>query len=147
MMYYFLKYNIKTVESADLAGEGDKASKFSGWTLDDTNVIKEIDGSENLDFLNVRLKNNGEIYSNSKQNVKSAKNFETMTKFAEGKIKETGEKILTGNIEVKPVKMLKSDACKYCIYGELCGFKSDKISNVKLLDDNKILEIMEEAYK
>ena len=145
MMYYFLKYPVKTVESANLAaGEVDKALKFSGWTLDDTNVIKEIDGSENLDFLKVRLKINGEISGNSKQNVQSEKNFNTMLKFAEFMIKKTGEQILTGNIEVNPAKTLKSDACKYCVYGELCGFNSSKISKIADIDDNKIIEKMEE---
>ncbi len=148
MMYYFLKYPVKTVESANLAaGEVDKALKFSGWTLDDTEIIKEIDGSDNLDFLNVRLKSNGELYSTSKQNVKSAEIFELLTKFAEVKIQETGEKILTGDIEVKPVKTQTGDACKYCVYGELCGFKSDKFFNVENLDDNKILEQIKEELK
>lgn len=145
MMYYFLKYPVKTVESANLAaGEVDKALKFSGWTLDDTKIIKEIDGSESLDFLNIRLTTKGEIYNTSKKNVQSEENFNTMLKFAEEMIRRTGEKILTGNIEVKPVKTPKTDACKYCVYGEICGFKSDKISNVEYLDDNKILEKMKE---
>ena len=148
MMYYFLKYPVKTVESANwAAGEGDKALKFSGWTLDDTEVIKEIDGSENLDFLNIRLTTKGELYSTSKKNVQSAEIFALLTKFAEEMIRRTGKKILTGNIEVKPVKTPKIDACKYCVYGEICGFKSDKISNVEYLDDNKILEQIKEELK
>ena len=148
MMYYFLKYPVKTAESAKLAeGEVNKALKFSGWSLDDMNVIKEIDGSDGLEFLKLRLTTKGELYSDSKKNVKSAENFELLTKFAEVKIQKTGEEILTGNIEVKPVKTPKSDACKYCVYGELCGFKSDKISNVENLDDNKILEQMKEEIQ
>jgi ATP-dependent helicase/nuclease subunit B len=100
-----------------------------------------------LEFLKLRLTTKGELYSDSQKNVKSAENFELLTKFAEVKIQKTGEEILTGNIEVKPVKTPKSDACKYCVYGELCGFKSDKISNVENLDDNKILEQMKEEIQ
>ena len=143
MMYYFLKAPVKTVESANLAaGEVNKALKFAGWTLDDSKVIKEIDGSENFDFLKVHLKNNGELDSRSKNYVQSAENFSIMLKFLEEKIQSTGEQILNGNIEVKPAKTKKSDACKYCIYGELCGFNSDKISEIVELDDNEILDKM-----
>lgn len=144
MMYYFLKYPAKTVESANKAAdEINKAVKFLGWTLDDTEIIKEIDGSENLDFLRIRLKNNGEIYSTSKPNVKSVGEFDIMLKFLEEKIQSTGAEILTGNIEVQPVKTRRSDACKYCVYGELCGLKSGKIPIVEDLDDNAILEQMQ----
>ena len=51
---------------------------------------------------------------------------------------------MNGNIEVKPAKTKKSDACKYCIYGELCGFNSDKVSEIVELDDNEILDKMRE---
>lgn len=148
MMYYFLKYPVKTAESAKLAeGEVNKALKFSGWSLDNADIIKEIDGSDAMEFLKIRFKKDGGLYSNSKQNVKSAEIFELLTKFAEIKIQETGKEILTGNIEVKPVKTMNNDACKYCIYGELCGFKSDKNLTVKELDDNEILEQMREETK
>ena len=145
MMYYFLKYPVKTVESANIAaGEVDKALKFSGLTLDDINVIREIDGSENLDFLKIKLTTKGEINTATKRNVQSEKNFNIMLNFADFKIKETAKKILTGNIEVKPARTEKNDACKYCVYGELCGLNLSKISKIENLDDNKILEKMEE---
>lgn len=147
MMYYFLKYPIKTVESADsAAAEVDKALKLEGWTLNDTKVIKEIDGSDALEFLKIRLKNNGELYNNSQKKVQSAENFKIMMNFLETKIKDTGEKILTGNIEVNPVKTAKNDACKYCVYGELCGFNSDKAVTVEELDDTEILNRMKGSF-
>ena len=143
MMYYFLKYPVKTVESANLAeGEVNKALKMAGWTLDDSKVIKEIDGSEGQEFLSVTLLKNGAIHANTKKNVKSAEQFATLLKFAEEKLQTTGENILKGNIEVKPVKTVKSNACKYCVYGELCGFNSDKNSEIIDFDDKKIWELL-----
>lgn len=139
MMYYFLRAPVKTVESANLAaGEVNKALKFAGWTLDDTKIIKEIDGSENLDFLKVNFKADGSLDNSSKKNVQSAEHFKLLLNFAEEKLQSTGEKILSGNIEINPTKTKKSDACKYCIYGELCGFNSDKVSEIVELDDNEI---------
>lgn len=145
MMYYFLKYPLKAVESADAAANVDKEMKFSGWTLDDTKVIREIDGSDALEFLRVRLTSKGAINANSKSNVQSAANFELMLNYLEQKFQTTGEKILTGNIAASPFKTSKKDACKFCLYGEICGFKSDKNSTVEELDDNKVLEKMRET--
>lgn len=148
MMYYFLRAPVKTVESANLAaGEVNKALKFAGWTLDDTKIIKEIDGSENFEFLKVSLKNDGSLDSRSKKNVQSAEQFKILLNFAEQKIQSTGEKILSGNIEINPAKTKKSDACKYCIYGELCGFNSDKNSEIVELDDNEIWKILGKSGK
>ena len=147
MMYYFLKYPVKTVESPDTAGKIDTALKFSGWTLDNTNVIKEIDSTDKQEFLSVSLNKDGTINATTKRNVKTDEEFKLLTEFAEYEIHKTGEKILSGNIEVKPAKMPKNDACKYCIYGEICGFKSNKNITVENLDDNKILAKMKEALK
>ena len=144
MMYYFLKYPMKTVEDAAKA-EGAGDMKFSGWTLDDTNIIREIDSTDGQEFLGVTLTKSGEINGRTKQHVKSAEQFAIMTNFLEYKLQNTGKEILTGNIEINPVKTPKSDACKYCVYGELCGFKSDKNSDFENLDDNKIFEKMKEA--
>ncbi len=147
MMYYFLKYQTKTVDRADLAaGEVDKALKMSGWTLDDSKVIKEIDSSDGQEFLKVHLTTKGAVDGKTKGYVKSAEVFELMLKFAEEKLQTTGAKILQGNIEVNPAKTAKSDACKYCIYGELCGFNSDKVSEIEQLDDNQILDRMKGSF-
>jgi len=42
--------------------------------------------------------------------------------FAENKIKEFGQKILSGTIDVNPYKYGKKIACTYCPYKSLCRF-------------------------
>ncbi len=145
MMYYFLKYPVKTLENADAAeAEVDKALKLSGWTLDDANVIKSIDGTDGQDFLKVTLTKDGKINGNTANYAKSKQQFDMMMKFVEEVLKMTGKHILQGNISAKPFKGKKTDACKYCVYGEMCGFtaKSDGSDKISELDDNKILEKM-----
>lgn len=146
MMYYFLKYPVKIVDDEQSAeAEVNKALKLSGWTLDDVKIIKEIDGTANLDFLKVQLKGNGALHSRSKDYVKSEEQFALLMNFVEEILQKTGAKILQGDIKVKPFKSRKVDACKYCAYGELCGVKPDSIKPADFgeLDDNKIFEKME----
>ncbi len=143
MMYYFLKFPVKVVESAKNAGnEVNKLLKLAGWTLDDAKVIREIDGTDNLDFLKVQLNNDGSIKGNTRNYVKSKEQFDTMIKFIEEILRKTGEKILQGDIQIKPFKGKSVDACKYCAYNELCR-KSDGADKIAELDDNKILADME----
>ena len=142
MMYYFLKFPAKTVENPrDAAKAVNDALKFSGWTLDDTKVITEIDGSDNLDFLKIRLTKDGRLYSNSGSYVKSRAQFDVLIKFAQEILKKTGAKILQGNIEAKPFKSTRADACKYCAYAEICG-NSKSTELFHDLDDNEILDKM-----
>lgn len=142
MLYYFLKFPAKTVENPrDAAKAVNDALKFSGWTLDDTKVITEIDGSDHLDFLKIRLTKDGSLYSNSSGYVKSKAQFNVLIKFAQEILKKTGAKILQGNIDAKPFKSTKADACKYCAYAEICG-NSKSTELFQDLDDNEILAKM-----
>jgi ATP-dependent helicase/nuclease subunit B len=90
----------------------------------------------------VHLTTKGAVDGKTKKYVQSAEVFELMLKFAEEKLQTTGKEILQGNIAVNPAKTSKSDACKYCIYSELCGFKDDKAVTIETLDDNEILDRM-----
>lgn len=142
MMYYFLKFPAKTVESAEKAEKAvNDALKMVGWTIDDAKIITQIDGSANLDFLKVQLNANGQLSKKSADYVKSREDFATLMRFAQEIIKKTGAKILSGDIRAKPFKNTKTDACKYCAYAELC----DKPANPETfadLDDNEILAKM-----
>ena len=142
MMYYFLKFPARTVDSAkDAAKAVNDALKMAGWTLDEPEVITKIDGSDNLDFIKVQLKSDGQIHGSSRRYVKSREQFEILMRFAEEILKKTGAKILQGNIEAAPFKSQKTDACKYCAYAEICG-KSGTGDVRAELDDNEILEKM-----
>jgi len=63
--------------------------------------------------------------------------------FVEDCLKLTGEKILGGNIQAKPIKTKKVDACKYCAYAEVCRLdKKFNVETKQTIDDNEILRLM-----
>lgn len=148
MLYHFLKYPSKrgeTVEEAD--GKISNELKAEGWYLDDEDIVKQIDATQN--FIKVKFNANGAFAAAAKKNiVKSAGIFQELIKRVDEIFQTTCEKILNGEISANPFQSKKKDACKYCIYGELCGFDSkiDK-GNAPPLDDNEILKQLTEKIK
>ena len=142
MLYYFLKYPSKQGKTYQEAKNNvDKSLKMRGYTLDEEEVVRSIDST--LESLSIKFNKDGTINKNSADNLKSGVDFKAMMKFVEDKLKETGKKILSGNISVDPFKTKNNDACKYCVYGEIC--RLDKKLNVERkqnIDDNEILESM-----
>ena len=130
MLYYFLQYPVKSGDDfQDAEKSVNSALKFKGFLVDDSEVAAQIDDT-------------GKILP-SKSNFKSAEVFKTLMNFVEDCLKLTGEKILGGNIQAKPIKTKKVDACKYCAYAEVCRLdKKFNVETKQTIDDNEILRLM-----
>jgi ATP-dependent helicase/nuclease subunit B len=50
------------------------------------------------------------------------KHFSAVLSFAENKLKELADRILCGEIDIKPYRFVKEIACTYCPYKSLCRF-------------------------
>lgn len=148
MLYHFLKYPSKRGETVEAAKkEIENELKAEGWYLNDRNVVLQIDKTQN--FIKVKIKKNGDFDADTqKKVVKSAGIFQELIKRVDEIFQTTCEKILNGEISANPFQSKKKDACKYCIYGELCGFnpKIDK-GNSPPLDDNEILKQLTEKIE
>lgn len=145
MLYYFLKYPVKSAKNIEeTLKEIDKELKMPGWFLNNVDVIKEIDGSAAQDFIKIKLTNSG-IHGSYLKNVKTEEEFSTLINFVEEVIRQTGKNILRGEIKAEPCSTPKRDACKFCIYSELCGFNAkikSSAKNLPKLNDNEILQKM-----
>ena len=137
MLYCLLKTSGKTGRNdSEAAQEGNKELKMPGLIRVDEEIKNAIDSTGNfVDF--------------SKKKLVSREDFQTIINYAEKILDTTAEKILNGNIEVKPAKFSNDDdACKYCIYSAMCNF--DRAINDTLtitLKDTEIISAMNEALK
>lgn len=52
----------------------------------------------------------------------SGEEFRTMTEYAGRKVAGLHERILTGEVDVKPWRQGKKTGCDYCPYKHVCGF-------------------------
>ncbi len=111
MLYCFLKLSSKSGRTEDDAkSESVKELKMPGLILADDAIKKAVDSTE--EFVNF-----------NKDNLVSRGDLQTIIDYAEKILLTTGERILNGDIDVKPAKFgTDLDACKYCAFSALCCF-------------------------
>ena len=112
MLYCLLKIPTNSGRNdSEATTEADKDLKMPGLIRIDEEIKNAVDSTGNfVDF--------------KKDNLLERADFQTIINYAEKILETTAEKILSGDIEVKPAKKFKNndDACKYCLYSALCGF-------------------------
>lgn len=138
MLYCLLKVsNKKGRNESEAAIEAEKDLKMPGMIRVDDEIKSAVDSTENF----VEFK---------KDNLVSRDDFETIISYAEKLLETTAEKILNGNIEVKPAKFSSDDdACRYCLYSALCNFDraiNDTTEPIKL-KPAEIISAMNETLK
>ena len=144
MLYFFLKYPSKQGQTlAEAATAVDEEVSPTGWILDNKEIIDAVDSSHEI--IKIRFNNDGTINATSRNKyLQTEENFKLLLGFVDDVLKKTCENILQGIIKAKPFQSKNFDACKFCIYAELCNFNS-KTDTGRLpeFDDNKkILEKM-----
>jgi ATP-dependent helicase/nuclease subunit B len=68
--------------------------------------------------------------------------FERVLKFAEKKIAQSAEEILSGKIEVKPYRLNQNSPCSYCKYKPVCRFDW-QINDYKFLESLNKLQVFD----
>lgn len=101
-----------------------QALRMSGWLLDDTEVLKKIDGQQR--FVKIAFKKDGSLSVNSLKKVKSLAEMRQLVRYVEKKLKEGGGAILQGEIAPLPYRRGNRNACQYCLYRTVCGFDSKR---------------------
>ena len=111
MLYCLLKIPSKSGRTdSEAAEEAKKELKMPGLIRVDEEIKNAID-------------NTGDFVEFDKKRLVSRADLQIITDYAEKFLDTTAERILNGNIEVKPAKLsADDDACKYCPYSALCCF-------------------------
>lgn len=89
----------------------------------DMDVIAALDGrlEGKSRVIPVSLNKNGEIYE-SRSKTMNADELKLLEDYAEYKIRNMGNEIISGSISKKPFTEGDTTACDYCEYRDVCGF-------------------------
>ena len=133
MLYCLLKIpNTSGRTDSEATLEAQKELKMPGLIRVDEEIKNAVDRTG--DFVNM-----------DKKNLVSRADLQIIVKYAEKILETTAEKILGGNIEVKPAKFKSDkDACEYCLYSALCNFDraiNDVLEPINLKDAEIISEM------
>ena len=97
--------------------------KLWGYYLKDAEVLQELDTS--MDgysmYLNIYLKDREKFRANA-PSVKDESQWEAMLEQTIYKMTEAAERILSGDIAVKPLWIKGQTACRFCTYSSVCLF-------------------------
>lgn len=159
MLYYFVKRPAIKLSSFKESKEGlikklENELKMPGWVLMDREVVNQLDGTLNNNFssqfINIEIKKDGTYKSHSIPNLKSEEDFALLMQYLEVLLKKTGNSILSGNIDIKPVKNMgkKFTPCEYCKYQVICGFDANiegyEYRQIVKTNDNELMEKIQE---
>lgn len=104
------------------------------------------EGNLKSDVINVQIKTGGGFYGHSE--VLAPEDFKTVMEYSEYIAKKQAEKILDGNIEVRPAE---KGSCEYCNYRSSCGFDIKipgyEKSRKEKVSKNEMASMMREKMK
>ena len=97
----------------------------------------------------VSINKDGSI--SKKSQVLTQEEFKLISEFARQQAKETGKKILEGNIDIAPYELGERTGCDYCPYHAVCGFETQlqgyEYKTLKKLDRESAMNNMREAIE
>ena len=100
-----------------------KAFKMSGLLADNENVIRAMDRNASgwSAVIPVYIKNDGTV-SRSQSKLADAERYEKLKRYVKNAVVKIGKEIISGNVDIKPVRDSNITPCSYCRYRMICGF-------------------------
>ena len=113
--------------------------KMNGLLLDDVRVIKGMDKTEGAKYIPVKIKNGSNVSSDS---LATLEQFGMIFKKLNKTVVQMGEKLFGGDIAATPLKG-GTDACQYCPYDSVCGYRRSGDVVTFKMDKEKFFETLQ----
>ena len=135
MLYCLLRIPNSRGDTDEAAhAEARKEIKMPGLIRVDESIKNAVDSTGNFVYFDEKRKSN----------LMSSDELKIIVDYAEKLLQTTAERILSGCIDVEPVKSSSDDACKNCLFSALCNFDRGINETKKIggLNRENILERM-----
>ena len=125
----------------DIKGEG---LAMNGLLQNDVNLVYAMDKSNMGEFVpKLQLNKDGTLSKRANSFIEKT-DFTEIFDLVEKTMRDTGNKILCGDISVDPIDGRESPACKYCDFHTVCGFENKVANRVPDLSNGEVFKIMRE---
>ena len=137
MLYAFLQNPlIKAGGKGKLSGtelekQVQKKLRMPGWVVADREIIEALEAGAQGEYIVAKVKEGKgeeEISFVPPDSVKTPQEFELLLSYVEHILKDTGNRILAGEIAVRPYRLKnkqEENACTYCRFKDVCGFDTN----------------------
>ena len=137
MLYAFLQNPlIKAGGKGKLSGtelekQVQKKLRMPGWVVADREIIEALEAGAQGEYIVAKVKEGRgeeEISFVPPDSVKTPQEFELLLSYVEHILKDTGNRILAGEIAVRPYRLKnkqEENACTYCRFKDVCGFDTN----------------------
>jgi len=100
-----------------------KAFKMSGLVCDNETVIRAMDKNASgwSAVIPVYVKNDGTV-SRNQSKLADPEQYEKLKRYVKNAVTKIGQEIVSGNIDIRPVRNGDISPCSYCRYRTVCGF-------------------------
>ncbi len=117
------------MEEQAAADAVEKEMKLNGLVLSDPEVIRDMDPDfeKGSAFLPVTMNKSGDIRIT--QSVATMNQFNVLIKYVKSSLKQIGDSISSGKIDINPYMSSSGSVCSYCAYKSVCKFDTDKKGN------------------
>ncbi len=106
-----------------------KRLRMPGWVLADRDIIEALEAGAQGEYIFASVKEGEEETSFvPPDSVKTPQEFELLLAYVEYILKETGDRILAGEIAARPYRLKNKQvetACTYCRFKDVCGFDAN----------------------
>ena len=123
----------------------DEGMAMNGLILADMDIVTAMEKQNKGEFVPVLSTNKDGSVSKRLTSFATKEEFETIFAYIEKIMKDVGNEISNGKIEVAPVDGRESNACDYCDYKSVCGIESKIGFKVPNLKNSEVFEKMKEA--
>ncbi len=97
-----------------------KSLETKGFILNNTDIAKKMDKTGNKTYIPVKFRKNGEFDGGYKSSLKTEEEFDCLCETVENKVKETGNKIKSGDAQALPLDKDYENVCGYCDFKPVC---------------------------
>lgn len=123
----------------------DEGMAMNGLLTADINLITAMEKENKGEFIPILKTNKDGSISKTSNSFIEPQEFSMIFDYIEKLMKNTGNTIASGNIEISPTDGRESSACDYCDYKSVCGIEDLEIFKVPNLKNSEVFEKIKEA--
>ena len=132
--------NADGMDAEAIEKEIDSDFKMNGLLLDDVRVIKGMDKTESAKYIPVKIKDGSNKSSDS---LATLEQMGKLFRRLNDTVTDMGEKLFAGDVAAVPLKG-SADACMYCPFDSVCGYRRGEPVNVFKMSADEVFEKLDE---